>query len=36
MGVEQLDELCEVGERTGEAVDLIDDNNVDLSCFYVR
>ena len=29
MRVEQLDELGEVGERSGEAIDLIDDDDVD-------
>ena len=28
--VEQLDQLCEIGERPGQAVDLINDDNVDL------
>ena len=29
MGVEQLDQFGEVGERTGETVDLVDDDDVD-------
>ena len=29
--VEQLDELGEVGQRAGQAIDLVDDNDVDLS-----
>jgi hypothetical protein len=29
MGVEHLDELGEVGQRSGEAIDLIDDDHVD-------
>ena len=31
MRVEQLDQLGEVGERTGQAIDLIDDDHVDSS-----
>ena len=30
MGIEQLDQLCEVGQRSGEAVDLVNDDDVDL------
>src|SRR5271169_2393521 len=29
MGVEQLDQLGEVRERTGQAVDLVDHDNID-------
>ena len=29
MGVEELDQLGEVGERAGQSVDLIDDDHVD-------
>ena len=29
MGVEQLDQLGEVGERAGQPVDLVDDDHVD-------
>ncbi len=29
MSVEELDELGEVGKRTGQAVDLVDDDDVD-------
>ena len=31
MGVEQLHELGKVGQRAGEAIDLVDDDDVDLS-----
>ena len=31
MLVEQLDQLGEVGERTGQTVDLVDDDDVDLA-----
>ena len=31
MLIEQLDQLGKVGERTGQAVDLIDDDDVDLA-----
>jgi hypothetical protein len=30
MGIEQLDQLCEVRQRSGEAIDLVDDDDVDL------
>jgi hypothetical protein len=29
MSVEELDELGEVGERAGQAIDLVDDDDVD-------
>ena len=29
--VEQLDELCEVRQRPGQAVDLVDDDHIDLA-----
>jgi hypothetical protein len=29
MSIEELDQLGEVGERTGEPVDLVDDDDVD-------
>ena len=29
MGVEQLDQLGEIRERAGQAVDLVDDDNID-------
>ena len=29
MRVEKLDQLGEVGERSGEPVDLVDDDNID-------
>jgi hypothetical protein len=29
--VEQLDALCEIGERAGETVDLVDHDDVDLT-----
>src|SRR5215467_16377632 len=35
MAVEQLDELGEVGQRAGQAVDLVDDNDLDLAGFHV-
>jgi hypothetical protein len=31
VGVEQFDQLGKVGQRPREAIDLIDDNHVDLS-----
>ena len=31
MGVERLDQLGEVGERSGQPIDLIDDEDVDPS-----
>jgi hypothetical protein len=31
MGVEQLDEFGEVGQRPRQPVDLVDDDDVDLS-----
>ena len=31
MLVEQLDQLGKVGERTGQAIDLVDDDDVDLA-----
>ena len=30
MGIEQLDQLCEVRQRSGQAIDLVDDDDVDL------
>ena len=30
MGIECLDQLCEVSERAGQPIDLIDDDHVDL------
>ena len=36
MGVESLDDLGKVGERTGEAVDLVDDDHLDTARFDVR
>jgi hypothetical protein len=30
VGIEQLDQFCEVGQRSGEAIDLVDDDDVDL------
>src|SRR5262245_20365434 len=32
MGIEQLDELGEVCQRAGQAVDLINDNDTDFAC----
>ena len=31
MGIEQLDQLCEVRQRPGQAVDLVNDDDVDLA-----
>jgi hypothetical protein len=31
MGIEQFDQLCKVGQRPGQAVDLVDDDDIDLS-----
>ena len=31
MGIEQLDQLGEVGQRAGQPVDLVDDDDVDLA-----
>ena len=31
MGVEHLDQLGEVGERAGQPIDLVDDDDVDPS-----
>ena len=30
MGIEQFDKFCEVGQRSGEPIDLVDDDDVDL------
>ena len=30
MGIEQFDQFCKVGQRSGEAIDLINDDDVDL------
>ena len=35
VGVEQLDELGEVGERAGQAIDLVDHHHIDRSGLYV-
>src|SRR5262249_11310323 len=35
MAVEQLDELGKVGQRAGQAVDLVDDDDIDLASFHV-
>ena len=35
MRVEELDQLGEVGERAGEAVHLVDDDDVDPASFHV-
>ena len=35
LGVECLDQLGEVGERTGQAIDLIDDDHVDPSGLHI-
>ncbi len=31
MGIEQLDELGEIGKRAGKAVDLVDQDDLDLA-----
>ena len=31
MGIEQFDQLCEVGQRSCQPVDLIDDDDIDLA-----
>jgi hypothetical protein len=31
MGIEQFDQFCEVGQRSGEPIDLVNDDNVDLA-----
>ena len=31
MGIEQFDQFCEVGQRSGEAIDLVDEDDVDLA-----
>ena len=36
MAIEQLDQLGEVGQRAGQAVDLVNDDDIDLSRFHVR
>ena len=35
MLVEHLDQLGEVGERAGQPIDLIDDDDVDPSCLNI-
>jgi hypothetical protein len=35
MAIEQLDELGEVRQRAGQAVDLVNDDHIDLSGFHV-
>src|SRR5262249_19716858 len=30
MGIEQFDQFCEVGQRSGQPIDLVDDDDVDL------
>ena len=35
MLIEQLDQLGEVSQRAGQAVDLVDDDDVDLSGFHI-
>ena len=35
MGVERLDQLGEVGERSGQPIDLIDDDDVDPSGLHI-
>ena len=30
MGIEQFDQFCEVSKRSGEAIDLVDDDDIDL------
>ena len=31
MGIEQFDQFCEVGQRSGEAIDLVDADDIDLA-----
>jgi hypothetical protein len=31
MGIEQLDQLGEIGERAGQAVDLVDHHDIDVA-----
>jgi hypothetical protein len=33
--VEELDELCEISQRTGQPVDLVDDDHIDLAGFDI-
>ncbi len=35
MSIEQLHELGEIGQRSGQAVDLVNDDDIDLSGFHV-
>jgi len=35
VSIEQLDELGEVGQRAGQAVDLVNHDDIDLSPFHV-
>ena len=35
MRVEDVDDLGEVGERAGQPVDLVDDDDLDLACLDV-
>jgi hypothetical protein len=35
MGIECLDQLCEVSERAGQPIDFIDDDHVDPSCRHI-
>jgi hypothetical protein len=31
MFIEEFDELCEIGQRSGQSVDLVDDNDPSIS-----
>ena len=35
MGIEQLDQFGEVGERASETIDLVDHNDIDLAGPYI-
>ena len=31
MGIEQFDQFCKVGQRSGQPIDLVNDDDVDLA-----
>jgi hypothetical protein len=35
VGVEHVDDLGEIGERPGQPIDLVDDNDLDLAGFDI-
>ena len=35
MGIEHIDDFGEIGERPGQAVDLVDDDDLDLASFDI-